>query len=56
MENLQQRNIKESSQSFLVTEEIKQLASGEEIEVTAYIDEKEYRAAYLDLMFQKNEG
>ncbi|KAM7426805.1 hypothetical protein ABFA07_021967 [Porites harrisoni] len=48
--------LKNRLQSFLVTEEIKQLASGEEIEVTVYIDEKEYRAAYLDLMFQKNEA
>ena len=48
--------LKNRLQNFLVTEEIKQLASGEEIEVTVYIDEKEYRAAYLDLMFQKNQG
>ena len=48
--------LKNRLQNFLVTEEIKQLASGEEIEVTVYIDEKEYREAYLDLMFQKNEG
>ena len=48
--------LKNRLQNFLVTEEIKQLASGEEIEVTVYIDEREYRAAYLDLMFQKNQG
>ena len=48
--------LKNRLQSFLVTEEIKQLASGEEMEVTVYIDEKEYRAAYLDLMFQQNRG
>ena len=48
--------LKNRLQNFLVTEEIKQLASGEEIEVTVYIDEKEYRAAYLDLMFQQNQG
>ena len=50
------QTLKNRLQNFLVTEEIKQLASGEEIEVTVYIDEKEYRAAYLDLMFQKNQG
>ena len=38
---------------FLVTDEIKQLASGEDIEVTVFIDEQEYKAAYLDLMLQK---
>ena len=43
-------------QSFLVTDEIKQLASGEKIEVTVYIDEEEYREAYLDLMFRQNQG
>ncbi|CAH3014106.1 unnamed protein product, partial [Porites evermanni] len=48
--------LKNRLQSFLVTEEIKQLVKGEEMEVTVYIDEKEYRAAYLDLMFQQNHG
>ena len=48
--------LKNRLQSFLVTEEIKQLVRGEEMEVTVYIDEKEYRAAYLDLMFQQNHG
>ena len=44
-------------QEFLVTDEIKQLASGEDIEVTVYIDEQEYKAAYLDLMLlQLKEG
>ncbi|KAM7449095.1 hypothetical protein ABFA07_003089 [Porites harrisoni] len=46
--------LKNRLQSFLVTEEIKQLLKGEEMEVTVYIDEKEYRATYLDLMFQQN--
>ena len=40
---------------FLVTDEIKQLASGEDIEITVFIDEQEYKAAYFDLMLQ-NEG
>ena len=48
--------LKNRLQSFLVTKEIKQLVNGEEMEVTVYIDEKEYRAAYLDLMFQQNHG
>ena len=50
------QTLKNRLQNFLLTEEIKQLASGEEMEVTVYIDEKEYRDAYLDLMFQKNQG
>ncbi|CAH3014178.1 unnamed protein product [Porites evermanni] len=50
------QTLKNRLQNFLVTEEIKQLASGEEMEVTVYIDEKEYREAYLDLTFQKNQA
>ncbi|KAJ7333606.1 CCR4-NOT transcription complex subunit 6-like, partial [Desmophyllum pertusum] len=42
-------------QEFLVTEEIKQLASGEDIEVTVYIDEQEYKQVYLDLMLLENQ-
>ena len=48
--------LKNRLQSFLVTKEIKQLVNEEQMEVTVYIDEKEYRAAYLDLMFQQNHG
>ena len=43
-------------QEFLVTDEIKQLASGEDVEVTVYIDEQEYKAAYVDLMLLQKEG
>ena len=48
--------LKNRLQTFLVTEEVKQLASGEEIEVTVSIDEQEYREAYLDLKFRQNQG
>ena len=43
-------------QEFLVTDEIKQLTSGEDVEVTVFIDEQEYKAAYLDLMLLQKEG
>ena len=43
-------------QEFLVTDEIKQLANWEDVEVTVYIDEQEYKAAYLDLMLLQKEG
>ncbi len=43
-------------QDFIVTEEIKQLASGEDVGVTVYIDEQEYKEAYLDLMLTENQG
>ena len=46
-----QKNLKE----FLVTEEIKQLADGENVIVTVYIDEQEFQDACLDLMMG-NEG
>ena len=36
-------------QEFLVTDEIKKLANGEDIEVTVFIDEHEYNEAYFNL-------
>ena len=43
-------------QEFLVTEEIKQLASGEDVTVTVNINEQEYKEAYFDLSLLENEG
>ena len=43
-------------QEFLVTDEIKKLASEEDVEVTVYIDEQQYKAAYLDLMLLQKDG
>ena len=43
-------------QEFLVTDGIKQLASGDDVEVNVHIDEQEYNAAYLDLMLLQKEG
>ncbi len=43
-------------QEFLVTEEIKELASGEDVEVSVYINELEYKEAYLDLLLLQNHG
>lgn len=48
--------LKNRLQEFLVTDEIKQLASGEDVEVTVCIDEKEYKEAYFDLMLLENQG
>ena len=48
--------LKHRLQEFLVTEEIKQFASGEDIKVTLCVEEQEYREAYLDLMLQQNQG
>ncbi len=42
--------LQENLQEFLVTKEIKQLASGENVIVTVHIDEQEFQDACLDLM------
>ena len=43
-------------QEFLVTDDIKQLADGEEVVVSVYIDEKEFREAVDDLRNVGQEG
>ena len=48
--------LKNRLQEFLVTEEVKQLASGEDVEVTVFIDQQEYKEAYLNLMLLQNQG
>ncbi|XP_022804883.1 uncharacterized protein LOC111342102 [Stylophora pistillata] len=41
-------------QEFLVTDDIKHLANGENVEITVFINKQEYKEAYLDLL-QKNQ-
>ena len=43
-------------QEFLVTNEIKELANGEDIEVTVFIDEHEYNEAYFNLFLLHHQG
>ena len=43
-------------QEFLVTDDIRQLADGEEVVVSVYIDEKEFREALDDLKNVGEEG
>ena len=43
-------------QEFLVTDNIRQLANGEEVVVSLYIDEKEFREALDDLTNVDQEG
>ena len=43
-------------QEFLVTYDIRQLANGEEVVVSVYIDEKEFREALDDLKNVEQEG
>ena len=43
-------------QEFLVTDDIRQLTNGEEVVVSVYIDEKEFREALDDLTNVNQEG
>ena len=51
-EQYQDNTLQTKLQDFLVTEEIKQLADGEDMSVTVYIDEQEYHDACLDFMME----
>ena len=48
--------LRDKLQEFLVTDEIKQLAGGEEVTVEVDIDEQDYRNAYFDLMTTEPQG
>ena len=41
-------------QEFLVTEELKEFTHEEDLEVTIYIDDQEYKDAFLDLLIKGN--
>ena len=43
-------------QEFLVTEGLKEFTREEDLEVTIYIDDKEYKDALLDLLIKGNYG
>ena len=49
-------NLQKDLQEFLVTDDIIQLADGEEVVVSVYIDEKEFREALDDLTNVDQEG
>ena len=51
-EQYQDNTLKTKLQDFLVTEEIKQLADGEDVIVTVHIDEQEYQDACLDFVME----
>ena len=48
--------LKRDLQQFLVTDDIRRLADGEEVELGVYIDEKEFREALDDLKNVEQEG
>ena len=51
-EQYQNNTLQKKLQDFLVTEEIKQLADGEDVIVTVHIDEHEYQDACLDFVME----
>ena len=51
-ERYQNNTLQKKLQDFLVTEEIKQLADGEDVIVTVHIDEHEYQNACLDFVME----
>ena len=51
-EQYQDNTLQARLQDFLVTEEIKQLADGEDVIVTVHIDEHEYQDACLDFVME----
>ena len=51
-EQYQNNTLQKKLQDFLVTEEIKQLADGEDVIVTVHIDEQEYQDACLDFVME----
>ena len=48
--------LRDKLQEFLVTDEIKQLAGGEEVTLEVHIDEQDYHNACFDLMTTKTRG
>ena len=51
-EEYQDNTLQARLQDFLVTEEIKKLADGEDVIVTVHIDEHEYQDACLDFVME----
>ena len=55
-ERYQNGTLQKDLQEFLVTEDVKQLANGEEVMLTVEIDEQEYENACLDLKVTETQG
>ena len=55
-ERYQDGTLQRNLQDFLVTEDIRQLANGEEVIVTVHIDEQEFNNACLSLIIAENQG
>ncbi|XP_068693983.1 uncharacterized protein [Montipora foliosa] len=48
--------LKNCLQEFLVTKEVKELAGSDEVEVTVFIDEHEWKEAYVNMLFHQNQA
>ena len=55
-ERYQDGTLQRSLQEFLVSDEVKQLASGEEVILTVHIDEQEFKDACLSFVMAKKQG
>ena len=55
-ERYQDGTLQRNLQNFLVTEDIRQMANGEEVIVTVHIDEQEFNDACLSLIVPENQG
>ena len=55
-ERYQDGTLQRNLQEFLVTDDIRQLASGEEVIVSAYIDEQDYNNAWLSISIAEQQG
>ncbi|XP_068737444.1 uncharacterized protein [Montipora capricornis] len=48
--------LKNRLQEFLVTKEVQDLAGSDKVEVTVFIDEHEWREAYVNMLFHQNQA
>ena len=55
-ERYQDGTLQRNLQEFLVTDDIRQLAGGEEVILSAYIDEQDYNNAWLSISIAEQQG
>ena len=55
-ERYQDGTLQRNLQQFLVTDDIRQLAGGEEVILSAYIDEQDYNNAWLSILIAEQQG
>ena len=55
-ERYQDGTLQRNLQEFLVTDDIRQLVGGEEVILSAYIDEQDYNDAWLSISIAEQQG